>query len=338
MIYIENDVKDAAFHFSAEEYIMREYPLNRPVLMLWQTEKCVMLGNYQVAEAEIDMGVARKEDVQIVRRPSGGGTIYTDLGTFLITIIMPDSGEEDSQQIAKEDISKLLVEALDQLGISAEIKGRNDITVASKKITGVAQYSKFGKICSHASLLFDADLEMLTRILRVDDEKIRSKAIKSVRSRVTNIKEHMETPCSTQEFFEQFKKALLMKIKSRNEIEVSTHRFSQNEFDDINKIREEKYANPSWTIGRSPKFSLHNSKRFAGGKVEVYLDVDKGILTSCSIRGDFLGVVPIRGLEAHFENSEFQYQVFCKLLDNISLNPFLGSITKDELLSCFFDC
>jgi len=185
--------------------------------------------------------------------------------------------------------------------------------------------------------LFDADLDMLARILRVDDDKIRSKAIKSIRSRVTNIKEHMEAPCSTQEFFEQFKKALLMEIKNQNEVEVSEHKFSQDAFDGISKIREEKYANTSWTIGKSPKFSLHNSKRFAGGKVEVYLDVDKGIVSNCSIRGDFLGVVPIRNLEINFENNEFQYQVFCNLLDNVSLSPFLGSITKDELLSCLFD-
>jgi len=338
MIYIETDVKDAAFHFSVEDYIMREYPFNQPVLMIWQTEKCVMLGNYQIAEAEIDMNLARKEEMQIVRRSSGGGTIFTDSGTFLISIIRPNSMEENSQQASKEEITSLVVQALSRMDIPAEIQGRNDIAVHGKKITGIAQHSKYGKICSHCSLLYDADLDKLTKVLRADDEKIRSKAIKSIRSRVTNVKEHMKSPCMTAEFLEQFKQALFNEIENKTGSKPREAKLSENALEEINQICEEKYKNSAWTIGKSPKFSYHNHKRFPGGKVEVYLDIEKGIVKSCSIQGDFLGTEPIRGLEELFENNEFQHQKFCDLLDGVSLRPFLGSITKNELLSCLTGC
>jgi len=334
MVYIETDIKDAAFHFSVEEYIMREHPFNQPVLMIWQTEKCVMLGNYQVAEAEIDMNLARKEEMEIVRRSSGGGTIFTDPDTFLVSIIRPNIVEENSQQTSKEEIANLVVQALSVMDIPAEIQGRNDITVQGKKIIGIAQHSKYGKICSHCSLLYDTDLDKLTKVLRVDDEKIRSKAIKSIRSRVTNIKEHMRNPCATAEFLERFKQALFSEIENQCGSKPQAGKLSESALEQINQICEEKYKNPAWTIGKSPKFSYHNHKRFPGGKIEVYLDIEKGIVKNCSIRGDFLGTEPIRDLEELLENNEFQYQEFCDVLAGISLKPFLGSITKDELLSC----
>lgn len=331
MIYIETTSKDAAFHFSVEEYIMRNYPWNEPVMMIWQTDKCAMLGNYQIAEAEIDINFARQKEIQIVRRSSGGGTIYNDLGTFLFSLIMTWPEEQYGQQTAQKELAASVVCALNKMKIPAMLEGRNDITVGGKKVSGRAQYARYGRICSHGSLLYDTDLDMLTRVLRVDEEKIRSKAIRSVRSRVTNIKEHMDKPCSTMDFGRQLKQELFSGRQIRE------YKLTEDDLKQINQIYHERYGNPVWTFEKAPNFTFHNSKRFTGGKVEVYLDIVKGTVVSCKVRGDFLGVAAITDLEALFENKAFQYEIFNNLFNEISLQSYLGNITKDEFLSCIFD-
>ncbi|HBU12340.1 MAG TPA: hypothetical protein DEB31_06320 [Clostridiales bacterium] len=330
MLYIESDSMDAAFHFSAEEYIMRQFPSDEPVMMIWQTAPCAMLGANQIAEAEIDMARAKQEGVQIVRRASGGGTIFTDPGTFLITIILPYYEGQDLRQTAAEGLAGPIVSALEKMGIPAKIEGRNDILVSGKKVSGFAQYVRHGKICSHGSLLYDADLEMLARILRVDDEKIRSKALRSVRSRVTNIMEYMAEPRPARAFLTLFKEHL---FSARP---FTGYTFNEQDFTEIGRIYHEKYGNPAWIIQRSPSFSFHNSVRFAGGKVEVYLAIASGKVTSCSVRGDFLGAAPIRELEERLENILFQRQAFADALTGFPLPLYLGNILIDELLSCIF--
>jgi len=331
MIYIETESKDAAFHFSVEEYIVRHYPWGEPVMMIWRTDKCAMIGGNQIVEAEIDVGFARRQGIQIVRRSSGGGTIYTDPGALLYTVIQPQQAGCDSQEIARVHVAGPVVAALNKMGVPAKIEGRNDILVDQKKVSGFAQYARRGRLCTHGSLLYDTDLEILADVLRVDEEKIRSKALKSIRSRVTNIIDYMEPPCSLTEFLGLLKKHLLTGA------DVIRYMLTEHDLAEIDDIYLKQYGDPDWTFKRSPKFSFTNSKRFPGGKVEVNADVVKGIVNSCSIHGDFLGVSPIRELEMLFENKLFQYQAFADELSKVPLQPYLGSITQEELLSCFFE-
>jgi len=321
LIYIETDSKDAAFYFAAEEYFMQH--TDEPVLMIWQTNPCVMVGRYQIAAAEVDLAYAEDAGIQVVRRPSGGGTIFTDQGTFLYTIIR----SQWEPQEARETVAWLVIESLRELGVTAKMKGRNDILVEERKISGMAQHIQYGHLCCHGSLLYDANLEILTRALRVDDEKISSKAIRSVRSRVSNIKNYY----SNEDFKARFICQMIENCRARKYI------LSNNEKDKINIIRKKKYDNPMWTYGETPKFNFHNAKRFEGGKVEVYLDVKNNIVTSCRIYGDFLGVAPIQGLESQLVGQMFDRQSMYNCVDGQSLKSFLGSISKEQFLSCIFD-
>lgn len=329
MLYIETNSKDAAFYFSAEEYLMRHFEPDVPIMMIWQTEKCVMLGNYQVADAEVNISYARKEEMQLVRRPSGGGTIFTDSGTVLYTLILPSADRQYATEAARKEFADSLTGALNSMGIPAKFEGRNDIVVDGKKVSGIAQHAKNSRLCTHGSILYNTDLDMLAQVLNVDAAKIQSKAIRSVRSRVTNIKEYMGQPFST--FLSLLKRNLL---EDRN---IQNYSLADNELRKVEEIYHEKYGNPAWTFEKSPRFSFHNSIRFTEGKVEVYLDIVEGSVASCSIRGDFLGTVPIRGLEEQLEKITFQYQTMHDALDRITLAPYLGGITKDQLLSCMFN-
>jgi len=327
LLYIETKSTNAAFHFSVEEFFM-ETPRSEPLIMIWQANKCVMLGAHQVGFAEVNMNYAEEMGIQIVRRSSGGGAIFTDMGTLLYTMIQPYQ-KGQVQQIAKETIVTSVVNALKKMGVPAGFEGRNDILVDGKKISGIAQYTRNGMLCTHGSLLYDTNLELLVNVLSVDDEKIRSKAIRSIRSRVTNIKEYLNI--STQDFLESLKQNLLSEHKTQEYI------LTANELTEINQICHNKYENPSWTFGKTPKFSFSNSKRFPGGKVDIYINTANGIVTSCAIHGDFLGTVPMGGLEEKLENIMFQYQTFNSVLEKINLQPYIGDITKEQLLSCIFE-
>jgi lipoate-protein ligase A len=189
MLYIEPRSTDAAFHFSAEEYFMTRVHADEAIFMTWRTGKCAMLGCNQVAHAEIDVRLADQAGIQIVRRASGGGTIFTDPGVLLYTMILPlpYRGTSDVKRLESEYVLGPVVSALRGMGIEAGAEGRNDIMLNGAKISGLAQYVKGLRLCTHGSLLFSADLDELAAVLKPDDGKIRSKALRSVRARVANI-------------------------------------------------------------------------------------------------------------------------------------------------------
>jgi len=239
MFLIENDSIEAAFHFSVEEFFTRFIKCNEPVLMLWQTDKTVMLGNNQVVSSEVDKSYAREADIRIVRRSSGGGAIYTDLGTLLYTVIQPIIKEAKTH---REEVAAAVIEALSKMGIPAVREGRNDILVEGRKISGFAQYTLDTHICTHGSLLYDTDLDTLTNVLIANYDKLHPKGITSIRSRVTNIKPYMDADCTVNEFMERLKKELI------DGKDFHTYEFSTEELDKINSIYQEKYSNDAWNL------------------------------------------------------------------------------------------
>jgi len=328
--YIKPHGTDAAFHFSVEDYFMNHAPLTEPLFMIWQADKCAMLGSNQVAQAEVDLTYAHETGITLVRRQSGGGTIFTDMGTLLYTLILPETEGKSPQEIVREIFAAPMVRALNKLGIPAEMAGRNDLLVDGRKFSGLAQYARKGRVCSHGSLLVDTDLDMLTRVLQVDPEKILSKAIQSVRSRVTNLSEHMDTPMSALDFW------AMLEDKLKEEWDLQPYELSPSDLATIDTIYRQKFGNPDWTFGKAPPFSLHNSIRFPGGKLDLFLDVKNGIIRACTICGDFLGTQPTRELEEKLEGVTLQYEAVEAALKDLDLTPYLGGITKEEALTCMF--
>ena len=330
MIFIQPKETDAAYHFAAEEFCMSSMGQTQDIFMLWQTDRCAMLGSNQIAQDEIDFDLAKQHDVQIVRRASGGGTIYTDKGTLLCTRITPFTSGDDAKEIGRTQLADPVIMALQKMGIHAEIKGRNDMLLEGKKISGLAQRLGKNYLCSHCSLLFDTDLSVLESILTVDESKLKNKGISSVRSRVTNIRKHLTKKCDTQTFIALFKETL------SEILPFEIYSFSNEELSSIEKIREEKFANPLWTYRTSHNFTHHCEKRLPLGKVEVYYEVKDGVISSCSIRGDFLSIKPIEELENHLTEILFDKDSLMARLNEMDLRPYLGGIDTEEFLSVLF--
>jgi len=331
MICVEIDSIDATYHFAAESFLMQHSSLIEPLWMFWRTDKCAMLGGYQIASAEIDLTYAKKLGIEVVRRSSGGGTIFTDLNTLQYSVILPYDDNSDPKIMERKYVSEPIVKALNRLGVPAEVKGRNDIVVEGRKVSGLAQHIRKGHLCTHGSLLYSTDLDILTKVLRVDETKLQTKAIRSMRSRVATISEYLDDRYSILEFQTALSSIIFERYSNQ------TYTMSDAELREIEKIRREKYANPDWIISTTPQFSIRNQKRFALGKVEVCLDVTKGIIRHCRINGDFLGLLDIKELEAIIVGTPHTTQHINAVLSNIDLSLYLGGIKREEFLSCVFE-
>ena len=321
MIYFDNESKIAAFYFATEEYIMRDIKPTEAVYLVWQTGDTVMVGANQILDIEIDREYALSQGISVVRRSSGGGAIYTDSGTLLFSIILPYSEDMDPKAIANEYFSKHVAGAIAGLGVTASPEGRNDIQIDEKKISGIAQYMKYGYLCTHGSLLFNADLEKLSRVLTVDQEKIMSKALRSVKSRVTNIADYTEV-----KDISALKKGLIKQCNSEQK------EFDANDLVAIRKIMKEKYESVDWTLGHNPPFTFRNSYRFKDGKIDILLEVKNGKVEGCSIFGDFLAIKPVSVIEDAIKGSLYRRDALTKAISEIKLAEYFGAVSQEELL------
>lgn len=280
MIYIETGSSDVYYNFGLEYYFTVEKRLPDTVFLFWRTTPTLMVGKYQNVLEEVNKPYADAHGIRLVRRMSGGGTIYTDLGGWQFTFIQhKEAGEiEFGQYIAP------VIDALREMGVSASFNGRNDLTIDGKKFSGNAQYRLGDCIVHHGSLLFDTDIEQMVASTTVDSYKITSKSIKSVRDRVTNISEHLPSPMDA----ETFKETMVRHIMNG-----STAAYTVTPEDDarIREIAGEQFRSWERIFGRNPKFTIDRIGRFAGGKIQFKLDVQKGIIREAAVYGDFFSTL-----------------------------------------------
>jgi lipoate-protein ligase A len=327
MLYIETGSTDAAYNFACEVFCMKRFGGVSPVMLIWQADNWAMLGRYQVAPAELNAGVLERIGAKVVRRNTGGGTIYTDLGNLLYTFILP------LKNLAETDFSRVclpIVTALREMGIPAQLQGRNDIVIHNQKISGNAQTIEGNLLCSHGSLLYQADLDILQELLIVDPAKVASKGITSVRSRVTNIIEHIPQPYSVREFWQRLTERLFAGKT------VTFYTFTAEDIAAIEQIRAEKFAAWNWNFGQTPNFNYRYERRFSAGKVAVSLAIHRGIITHCKINGDLLGFVPIEPLEEMLTGLPYRYEAIAGKLAAVNLDLYFRGISSQELLTCMF--
>jgi len=276
MIYIETGSTDACYNFGLEYYFAAEKPLNGTVFLFWRTSPTLMVGRYQNVLEEVDKAYADAHGIRIVRRMSGGGTIYTDMGGWQFTFIEEAGGEE----IQFRQYLAPIIDALDELGVKAAFNGRNDLTIDGRKISGNAQYRLGGRVVHHGSLLFDTDLDQMVEATTVDRYKIQSKGIHSVRERVTNIAEHLPEPMDAESFKERIVRHILGP-------DGTTYHVSPEDDARIRQLGRERFASWESTYGQGPAFNIERVGRFPGGTMRFWLDVRRGVIQQAAVSGDF---------------------------------------------------
>ena len=337
-------LKDVAFWLSVEDYIMTLSPDDIGIgryFLTWRVRPCVVIGKNQIAEAEIDLELARRENVGVTRRSSGGGAVYQDPGAIQYAVIQPYAPGfgDDTMRIARVQVAELMAKVLNRFGVGAGAHGRNDITAGDAKVSGISQFARGGWLNTHGTLLYDTDLELLSILLKPDTEKFRSKAVQSVRSRVSNIKPLIadrRKAVDTGVFTEVIEAAVREDAEAQGQPFL---RFSPDEVQlaAINKIREEVYANPDHTFRSAPPYTYRSSRRFPQGKIEVFIGVKNGLVSSCAIRGDFIGASPVEELENTLLGLPFLMTDFADAVGEDYVRNRLGGVGKREFLDLVFD-
>lgn len=329
MIFIKNEGKDPFYNLALEEYALKEIDVDEDFFILWQNENTVVVGRNQNTIEEINSKYIKENDVKVVRRMSGGGAVYHDLGNINYTFI---TRSDDSSKHNFKKFTKPVIDALESLGISAEFTGRNDITIDDKKISGNAQYYHQNKMLHHGTILFDVDGNTLKDVLNVKADKIESKGIKSVKSRVTSISKQLKEPMTSTEF----KDMLLKFILGTDDIASREYVLSDRDISNIEKLAEEKYSTWDWVYGNSPKFELGQAKRYKGGNIDLRLNVKKGIIREFKIYGDFFGRKEVKEIENLIVGNKFEESVIRDILKDLDFDDYFLNISLDEFLECMF--
>lgn len=316
---------DAAFNLAAEEYALDSLPRDRTVFMLWQNRNAVIVGKHQNTLAEIDPDYVRERGIQVVRRLSGGGAVYHDLGNLNYTFITDagDAGALDFRLFCAP-----VLRTLASFGVPAELNGRNDMTIGGKKFSGSAQLLRQGRILHHGTILYASDLQVLARALRADESKFQSKASKSVRSRVTNVTEHMPAPVP----LETFRQTLLAQVLESGDGTPTS--FAEADLAAIRQLRRERYDTWAWNYGASPPCTLRLRRRFEGcGTVEALLCVENGVISSLVFQGDFFSLLPPEELAARFLGRRPEREEYRAVLSEIRAEDYIAGLDGEGLLS-----
>ena len=328
MRYIINKSTDPYFNLALDEYAMKHIDVEEDFFFLWQNKPSVIVGNNQNTVEEVNQAFIDKNNVKVARRVSGGGAVYHDFGNLNFTFII---NVDDPGEVNYKKYVQPIIDALASMGVQAKASGRNDILVDGLKISGNAQRMSNGKLMHHGTLLYDVNLENMVQALNVTEDKYISKGVKSVRSRVTNIKEHLKDSVSIEDFWQALQYYLSNEGKDK-EIVLSDKDLALIELEAANR-----FSTWNWIYGESPQFDLINSKRLDGGKLEIKLNVEKGYIKELKFFGDFLGLKDVSVIEDRLSNVRFSKGDIEEVLDNFDLKIYFGSISKDEILSLMFD-
>jgi lipoate-protein ligase A len=321
------DSVEPEFNLAAEEYLFSK--TSDCFVMLWQNKNSVIIGRNQNTLAEINKEAIEKYGISVVRRITGGGAVFHDLGNINYSVISNSSANEG---IDFEKYVFPIRKALLSVGVKTEFSGRNDILVNGCKISGNAQHISDGRILHHGTLLFSSDLDMMAEVLRVNEEKIRSKAIRSVRSRVANISDFL--PSSSGIDVKRFRERLYDCYLKNPDCVPSV--LMENEVRDINALADSKYRTWKWNYGDSQKYSFSSSAYLSCGMVEVRLDISDGIITAADIFGDFFSLRPKEEFISSLIGTEHSRSALTALFEKTDVGKYFIGIKKDELIRCFF--
>ncbi|MCH4827178.1 lipoate--protein ligase [Planococcus halocryophilus] len=330
MYFVDNNgITDPRINLAIEEYLLKTMDVEKdPFLLFYINEPSIIIGKNQNTAEEINTDYVDSNGIHVVRRLSGGGAVYHDLGNLNYSFITVDDGES-FRNFRK--FTEPVVQALQSLGVNAELSGRNDLMAEGRKISGNAQFSTRGRMFSHGTLLFDTEIEAVVSALKVSKEKIESKGIKSIRSRVANISEFLKEPMSV----ENFRHAVLHSIFEGEE-NVRHYKLTEEDWKNIHELSNERYGNWDWNYGKSPKFNIKHSHRFPVGGIDVRLQVEKGIVQDAHIFGDFFGVGDISEVEQAIAGSKYERASLEEAIAEIDIPKLLGGITKEEFLKLIY--
>lgn len=323
------DIRD---NLATEQYLTEQKDFAEPLVLFYIQKPCIIVGRNQNTIEEINNEYVHEHNITVTRRVSGGGGIYDDLGNLCFSFVV-DAADEQFGNF--KQIVQPIVEALHRLGAQgAQVTGRNDITIDGKKFSGNAMYTKNGKTFSHGTLSYNVDLNAMTKALHVNNDKIQSKGIKSIRSRVTNIRPYLDKKYQNLTT-EQFRDVLLLSLFHAQSLDqIKDHQYHLTAEDEavIDQLKANYYYNWDWVYGKSPKFTVQKRKHFDMGTIDARFQVEHGIIKAVRFYGDFFGEKDVQLLEHQLIGRPYDYDSLQEMLDQNELQQYFTGIKPHEIL------
>lgn len=326
MKLIDNkDIHDPTVNLALEEYCVRNLDFEgEEYLLFYINDPSIIIGKHQNTIEEINKKYVDEKNIYVVRRISGGGAVYHDRGNLNFSFLTKHS--DDSINNFRK-FTQPIVDTLRQLGVNAELTGRNDITVEGKKISGNAQFTNTKTMFSHGTILFNSHLEDVVEALNVKIDKIESKGIKSVRSRVANISEFLKEPITIYQLKEKIIKNIFKDYSNIPVLELKEEQWA-----DVYRLSENKYRKWEWNFGRSPEFNIQRINRFPFGQIDARINVKNGIIQEIKFYGDYLAYGDSEEIESVLKDLRFDFEHIYSKLKKINLNNYFGEISIEEFV------
>ena len=326
MYLILNNSNDSFFNMAAEEYLLQNF---ESAIMLWRNHNTVVVGKNQNTLLEINLDYAKEHDISVVRRLTGGGTVFHDMGNINFTVIIPfKEGSFCDYSLFTNPICKFLK----QLGVDASLSGRNDLLIDGMKFSGNAQTVKNHKMLHHGTLLFSTNVTSMAGVLNPNKKKLESKGIKSVVSRVTNIESHLKNSGMTAESFYQE----LGNFYEQTETDIERYTFTDQDIQAITKLAKEKYATWDWNFGESPSCTGKNSGKYNFGTVELVFEIIHGLFDKVYIYGDFFGMGDLTELTNVICGIPYDAECVSQALNNVDINSYIAGMTQEQFIELLF--
>lgn len=315
-----------AYNLAAEEYILKNK--RGDIFFLWRNAPAIIIGKNQNAYSEINIEYVKKNNIEVIRRLTGGGAVFHDLGNINFSFFTDSKEGED---VSFERFTAPIVDFLRSLGLNAAFAGRNDIQLDGMKISGNAQTRLGGRFLHHGTLLFGASMADMSAALNVHPLKISSKGIKSVSARVTNISEHLQEKMDVTAFM-----ALLLEYISRTQSDAERYILTPADLAGIDSIAAQRYCRWDWNFGENPDYSFNNTAKYAGGLIEVSMNITEEVIDDIRISGDFFAYDDIRILEDALRGISHKREDIERAIRDIPLHKYIGGITAQELIDTMF--
>ncbi|MDR1785442.1 MAG: lipoate--protein ligase [Spirochaetaceae bacterium] len=328
MTYIKSAHTEPYFNLALEQYVFDCLSPEDDYFMLWQNDNAIIIGKHQNTMEEINADFVVEHGIKVARRLSGGGAVYHDLGNLNFTFITGLREGSGGRGFDFRSFCEPIAEALREMGVEAEISGRNDMTIGGKKFSGNAQYVKGGRVMHHGTLLFDSNLDVVSQALKVAPEKVESKGVKSVRSHITNIKPFLPTPLSLGDFWAALERAMGSRFT------LTPRELTQEDLAEVRRLRDEVYATWEWNYGFSPAYKVRKSRRVEGcGTIQVFMDIKRGgVIGGVEFYGDYFGNGDSREVAHKLGGHRLMRRVLEKTLAGIDVPHYFSGLDGATLI------
>lgn len=328
MLFIDNKgITDAQLNLALEEYVFRHKHADDDCLLFYVNAPSIIIGRNQNTIEEINPRVVEERGITVVRRISGGGAVYHDLGNLNFSFLTPFVQGRFNRY---DHFTKPVIETLRSLGVPAELGGRNDILAGGRKISGNAQFATPHRMFSHGTLLYDSDLDEVTAALNPKPGKVESKGVKSIRSRVANISEFVSEPMDVDELRERILEQI---FGTRRREDIPSIELTDADWAAVHELKAAKYGNWHWNFGENPPCNVQRVKRFPAGEIDARIDVQENGIAGIRFFGDFMGRLDLAELESRLVGIEWKPGAIEEALRDIAVADYFGDVPREEFLA-----